>query len=365
MNEREAYIALNMMEKIGPVTVRAMVLALGSARAVFDADRSALMMINGIGRETADAITAQAGGVDWAGELDRVNGLGGRIITQVDKEYPGQLLEIHDPPLALYVMGSFESRDRHSIAVVGTRRPSHYGREWAEKLAFQAVKAGFTVVSGLARGVDTAAHEGVLKAKGRTIAVMGSALDCIYPASNADLARRVSESGAVITEFPLGRQPDKTTFPMRNRIISGLSMGVLVVEAGIRSGALITANQAVEQGRSVFAMPGRIDSPGSSGCHKLIKSGARLVTGIDDILAEYEFLIAPGMASAERSSVRPLMSEEELCLMRFLEEGEQNVDSLIRVSGMKPSSVGSLLVGLEIKRMIKMLPGRVVEVVRR
>ncbi len=364
MNEREAYIALNMMERIGPVSVRAMVSALGSACAIFGADKTVLQNINGIGPELAGAIVRQSSSIDWQGEIERASAIQARIITQIDAEYPKHLLEIHDPPLALYILGSLEKRDEHAISVVGTRHPTNYGREYSEKLSFQIAKSGFTVVSGLAEGIDTAAHKGALKASGRTIAVIGSALDCIYPASNLDLVKKISERGSVISEFPIGRKPDKTTFPMRNRIVSGLSMGVLVIEAGARSGALITVNQALSQGRSVFAMPGRIDSPASSGCLQLIKEGARVVTSVDDILSEYEFLAIPDMPKSGNREFKPQMSDEEICLVRFLEDGECDVDKLIRLSGMKPASVSALLVGLEMKRMIRMLPGKMVEIIR-
>jgi DNA processing protein len=366
MNEREAYIALNMMEKIGPVGVRALSEQLGSALAIFDADNAALTSARGIGPEAASAIIRQRDSVDWKGEIERAASLNARIITQIDEEYPKQLLEIHDPPIALYVQGSIESRDKHAIAVVGTRRPTHYGREAAAMLTGQLVRSGFVVISGLAQGIDTVAHETALKSNGRTLAVLGGGLDHLYPPSNAELAQRISEHGAVLTEFPFGRQPDKTTFPMRNRIVSGLSLGVLVVEAGSSSGALITANQALEQGRSVFAVPGRIDSHASAGTNGLIKSGARLVTDIEDILHEYEFLIPPGarQRAEEKTLPRPDLSNEEAVLAQMLSDGERDVDSLIRDSGLAASVVGSSLIGLEMKKMVRMLPGRVVEMIR-
>jgi DNA processing protein len=263
------------------------------------------------------------------------------------------------------VSGGLEQRDRHAVAVVGTRRPSLYGREAAGRLSHGAAAAGLVIVSGLAAGIDTAAHVGALKAGGRTLAVLGSALDCIYPAANAGLARDIVQHGAVLSELPLGRQPDKTTFPMRNRIVSGLSMGVLVVEAGMKSGAMITANQALEQGRAVFAVPGRIDSSRSAGCHELIKSGARLVTGVDDVLAEFEFLLprATRARTAAAAGAYHISAEEER-LLGVLEDGGKDVDSLIRLTGLRASSVSAMLIGLEMKKMVRMLPGRMVERVR-
>lgn len=346
MNEREAYIALNMIERIGPAGVSKRIGELGSAVAVFDSMPG-----------NSD--------VDWRGELERVEQMGARLITRIDAEYPGNLLEIYDPPLALYMLGSLKDADRHSIAVVGSRRPTHYGRETAARLSGQLAASGMTVVSGLAEGIDTAAHEGALNTGGRTLAVLGSALDRIYPSSNKGLAGRIARYGAVLSEFPLGRHPDKTTFPMRNRIVSGLSMGVLVVEAGKKSGALITVNQALEQGRSVFAVPGRVDSRMSAGPNGLIKHGARLVETVDDILHEYEFLF-PDIAGFNRAScgkgAPPVkLSEEESRLVEMLSDGELHVDGLIRGSGLEPGQVSGLLIGLEMKRMVRMLPGGVVE----
>ena len=362
MNEREAYIVLNMMEKVGPVGVRALISMLGCARAIFEADRDTLMEARGVGPGLTEAILSQKDSVDLKGELDRALAMRARIITQIDEEYPRQLLEIHDPPLALYVWGTLQVGDKHAIAVVGTRRPTHYGRESAGRLAFELARSGFVIVSGLAHGIDTAAHEGALSAKGRTLAVLGSGLDCVYPASNAGLARDIRGHGAVITEFAFGRRPDRSAFPMRNRLVSGLSMGVLVVEAGRRSGALITARQALEQGRSVFAVPGRIDSHASRGTHDLIRNGARLVEDTDDILDEYDFLAPPaGRSRPDESALRPGLSSDESRLLELLEPGERDVDGLIRASGLGPAAVSSLLIGLEMKKVVRMLPGRIVE----
>ena len=364
MNERDAYIALNIMEKVGPVSVRSLVSVLGSAAAIFSADREALMRAPGVGPELAEAILRQRDQIDWAGELERTAERGARIVTPLDEDYPRPLREIHDPPLALYVWGTLSGADRHAIALVGTRHPTHYGRDVAEQLGYQLAKAGFVVVSGLAEGIDTAAHKGALKGQGRTLAVIGGGLDRLYPPSNAELAAHIAGHGAVLSEFPLGRQPDKTSFPIRNRIVSGLSMGVVVVEAGLKSGAMITTRQAMEQGRTVFAVPGRIDSFASQGCHALIRDGAALVTGVDDILKEFEFLI-PARAETDAAARRPRanLSEPEAALAGLLADGGKDVDSLIRESGLGAAAVGSLLVSLEMKRTIRMLPGRLVEAV--
>ncbi len=362
MNERDAYIALNMMAKIGPVTVRVLVSAYGSAAAIFEVDESDLMSVNGVGRELAATIIRQRDEIDWSGEIERAESMNVNLVTFVDAEYPAALKEIHDPPLALYVKGTLESRDKHSIAIVGTRRPTHYGKDVGENLAFHLGRAGFTIVSGIATGIDTVAHRGALKAETRTLAVLGGALDCFYPASNKKLAREVSERGAVISEFPFGKKPDKTTFPMRNRIVSGLSMGIVVVEAGARSGSLITAHQAMDQGRIVFAVPGRIDTSVATGPHKLIRDGAVLVEGIDSILEEFDCLI-PSSMMKNKLSPKVELTDDEQNLIKLLENGELGVDTLIRDSGLPAAKTNAVLMGLEIKKQVRMLPGRIVELI--
>ena len=364
MTARDAYIGLNMMDNVGPVRVRAMASALGSVEAIFSAVRDELMRAEGVGAEVAKGIVDQRSNIDPARELKKAESLGFRIITQVDPEYPEPLKTLHGPPLALYVWGTLDTKDRHAVAIVGTRHATHYGLTVADRLGYQLARVGFTVVSGLARGIDTAGHKGALKGEGRTLAVIGSGLDSIYPAENAELAKQISEHGAVISEYPLGRPPDRTTFPYRNRVVSGLSMGVVVVEAGLNSGALNTADHALEQGRSVFAVPGRIDSPGAKGVHRLIKNGARLVDDVDDVLQEFEFLIPPEKKKqAAVLDARPevQLSGDEQSVVRALWEGSLDVDSLTRKTALKMATMNSLLIGLEMKRVVRMLPGRMVE----
>ena len=365
MDEREAYIALNMMEKIGPVGVRSLVETLGTAAAIFEADGEALGKARGVGRETVQTILAQRESLDWEGELQRAEAMGARLVARVDSEYPESLREIHDPPLALYIRGSLESRDSRGVAVVGTRRPTHYGRESAQRLANGLARSGLTIVSGLATGIDTVAHEAALAAGGRTVAVLGGGLDCLYPPANAGLADRIADGcGAVISEFPLGRRPDKTTFPMRNRIVSGMSRGVLVVEAGPRSGALITADQALEQGRSVWAVPGRVDSSRSAGPHWLIQQGAKLVTCVGDVLEEWDDLFPATAAPTATPPGTGGLSADESALLTALGESSCDVDTLIRASGLKPGAVSAVLLGLEMRKLVRMLPGRMVERIR-
>jgi len=358
-----------MMEDIGPVGVRSLVSLLGAPQAIFDVERERLLEAEGIGQAAAEKIIEQRRNICPDEELKRAAGLGAAIITPADSDYPESLAQIHDPPLALYVLGKLIASDHRAIGIVGSRHTTMYGRETAESLAYQLAHAGFTVVSGLARGIDTAAHRGALKAKGRTIAVLGGGIDCVYPPENKPLAGEISENGAVLSEFPIGRQPDKTTFPIRNRIISGLSMGVVVVEAGLASGALITANQALEQGRCVFAVPGRIDSPSSKGAHMLIKNGARLVENVDDILQEFEFLIPrPNLTKPPVSGNKdffPPLDDDERKIIRFLEDGEKNADEVIRATGIGANRFGAVLLGLEMKKIARLQPGRLIHLVKR
>lgn len=365
MTDREAYIALNMMDNVGPVRVRAMAAALGSRQAIFTASAHDLAGAEGIGRELAAQIVAGRAALDPAAEEVRASRLGARLVTPADGDYPPALGAIHDPPLALYVQGDLRPEDKHAVGIVGSRRCTFYGKSTADRLGYQLAHAGFTVVSGLARGIDWAAHEGALKAKGRTFAVLGSALDQIYPREGEPLARRIAETGAVISEYTLGRKPDRTTFPYRNRVISGLSMGVVVVEADTKSGAMITAHQALDQGRTVFAVPGRVDSPASRGTHRLLKGGARLVEDAADIFDEFEYLApvreeaAPGGAAA--AGPRMVFNGPEQAVVEALIEGALDIDTLARQAGLPSQDLSGVLLSLEMKRAVRMLPGRLVE----
>lgn len=367
MTEREAYIALNMMSDIGPVGVRALVVAFGSAAAVFDAEDVDIRSVTGVGRPQAEAVLRQRRTVDWKREEDEAFAMGVTLVTPLDGDYPERLKTIHDPPLALYVKGRLLARDRHGLAVVGTRRPSHYGRDCAERFASAFSRMGYTVISGLAEGIDTVAHGAAMKAGGRTIGVLGGGFRHFFPESNRVLAERMAETGAVISELPLDRQPDRTTFPMRNRVVSGMSAGVLVVEAGDNSGALITARMAGEQGRPVFAIPGRIDSAPSAGCLKLIRDGVTLVCSPDDVVSEFEGLFDKPAGAACRAggapAARPALSVDEDRVLALVGGVERDVDGLIRESGLSVAVVSSILIGLEMKRLVRMLPGRKVAAV--
>lgn len=361
---RDAYIMLNMLDQIGPVRTRNMIEALGSPGAIFEASEADLLGIPGIGRDVARSITEGRDRIDPDAEEKKAAKHGIRIVTFIEDEYPAALKEIHDPPLALYVQGTITAADRHAIAVVGTRHATHYGASVADRLAYGLSKAGFTIVSGLARGIDTTAHQAALKAGGRTLGVLGSAIDQFYPKENRALADRMAGQGAVISEYPLGRQADRQTFPYRNRIVAGMCMGLVVVEAGEKSGAVITANAALEQGRHVFAVPGRIDNPSARGCHALIKTGAKLVETIDDIVDELQMLI-PKKIDQQASNLKKtpdlMLSPEEALIVSALGGGGRHVDELARDCGLAAARLNSILLGLEMKRVVTSLPGRLVE----
>ncbi|MES2707419.1 MAG: DNA-processing protein DprA [Verrucomicrobiota bacterium] len=362
MTELEALIALNMLPKIGPVRVRRLMEYAGSAAAVLEASADSLRKVGGIGAETAGIIRKWEEHTDLSGELRRIQEMELTVTTQDDELYPGPLREIHDPPLVLYVRGKLEPRDRVAIGVVGSRRATSYGLTAARKLSFQLAHAGVTVLSGLARGIDTAAHEGAVAAKGRTIAVIGSGLARLYPPENEALAARIADGhGAVVSEFPILTEPDKQTFPQRNRIVSGWSHGILVVEAPAWSGALITANNAGDQGRSVYAVPGPIDRASSLGCNKLIQNGARLVLDAGDILEDLNLLFPPDPKTAQDpgpATVPVNLTEEENAIWQALGTGERHLDEIIDTTGLPASGVSVALMRMELRRQVRQLPGR-------
>src|SRR5471030_2629251 len=290
MDSREAFIALNMVEHVGAVRARLLLVHFGDAPKILAASKSELLRVRNIGEEVAESISNWEKSVDLAGELKRISEFGCHVLISADEHYPALLREIYDPPLVLYIKGELTAKDKNAVAIVGSRMTTHYGLETARKLAYQLAYTGVTVVSGGARGIDTAAHQGALSGKGRTVAVLGTGINLIFPTENAELFERIAANGAVITQFPLNRPADKQSFPIRNRIVAGMTLGTVVVEANLSSGALITANFATEYGRQIFAVPGRIDSPRSKGCHDLIKKGAKLCEGAEDILSEFEYL---------------------------------------------------------------------------
>lgn len=362
MDSREALVALNMIEHVGPVRVRQLLDHFGEAPKILSASKSQLLHVHGIGDETAEAIANWEKTIDLAGELKRIQDFGCHVLTQTDENYPASLREIYDPPIVLYVKGELNAKDKNAVGMVGSRQTTHYGIETARKLAYQLAYVGVTVVSGGARGIDTAAHQGALSAKGRTICVLGTGINIVFPPENNELFDRIAANGAVITQFPFNRNADKQSFPIRNRIVAGMTLGTVVVEANLTSGALITANFATEYGRQVFAVPGRIDSPRSKGCHELIKKGAKLCEGAEDILSEFEYLFPASNrpAGAGETGVLPALelSGNEQKVYDALDHEERSIDEVIRQSGLPSSAVSVALLGLEMKRVVKQLPGK-------
>jgi DNA processing protein len=362
MDSREALVALNMIEHVGPVRARLLLDHFGDAPKILAASKSALLRVRNIGEETAAAIAGWEKSVDLAGELKRILEFGCHVLISSDENYPASLREIYDPPLVLYVKGDLTAKDKNAVAMVGSRQTTHYGIETARKLGYQLAYVGVTVVSGGARGIDTAAHQGALSAKGRTVAVLGTGINLIFPTENVELFERITVNGAVITQFPFNRPADKQSFPIRNRIVAGMTLGTVVVEANLTSGALITANFATEYGRQVFAVPGRIDSPRSKGCHDLIKKGAKLCEGAEDILSEFEYLFPASNRppSPGETGVLPALelNENEKLVYDSLSREESSMDEVIRKSGLPSSAVSVALFGLEMKRVVKQLPGK-------
>lgn len=362
MTNRERCILLNMVPDVGSTRLRRLLDMFESLERVCAADVSALQRVEGISPALAQRI---AGGCRNERLLNEEVTLATRagvdIVTLEDAEYPQWLRTIPDPPLALYVRGTLLQADEVAIAVVGSRRASIYGLQCAERLGYDLALRGVTVVSGLARGIDTAAHEGALKAEGRTLAVLGSGLARMYPAEHEPLAEKIAAGGAVLSEYPMRTPPLPHNFPRRNRIISGLSRGVVVVEASQRSGALITVDCALEQGREVFAIPGPITSTTSQGTHHLLKQGARMVTSVEDILDELGLTpqpVARAAAVATRHErVEP--ADREACIVACLSEREPSyVDHIAAASGLAMAEVSALLMQLELKRAVRQLPGK-------
>jgi DNA processing protein len=320
-----------------------------------------LQQVAGVGPATAEAMRR----FPWRRMLQqdqtRVARAGLTVLVWGDPEYPPRLHAIASAPPVLYLRGRLEPEDEAAVAVVGSRRATAYGADMARELARELGRRGLTIVSGLARGIDAAAHRGAIEVGARTVAVLGNGLDQVYPAEHRGLADGVAEAGAVISEFPLGTAPLRPHFPRRNRIISGLSLGVVVVEAGVESGALITAHHALDQGREVFAVPGRVHARYSEGCHRLIKSGAKLVENWEDVLAE----LVPNLKRRQRRTPAALpppdLNDDERRVYDVLADGPLHIDAIIVQCGWGGGRAASVLVGLEMKGIVRQLRGKVFE----
>lgn len=359
MTEREALLALSLIPGIGGVLLRNLLGSLGSAEAVLFAPLERLSQVEGVGQATASAIRSFPWREALEAECRLIEEEGIPYVLWGDPGYPEPLKTIPSPPPVLYLKGAWEERDPTAIAIVGSRRATHYGRAVAEQLAYEMASRGLTIVSGMARGIDSAAHRGALAAGGRTVGILGSGLGVIYPPENKALAAKIAASGALLSEFPFKTPPHRENFPRRNRLISGLSLGVVIVEADLKSGALITADHALEQGREVFAIPGNITSKTSRGCHRLIKQGAKLVETWEDVWEELQPHLGPLPGEGTQEAL-PLLAEEEERLYRLLQkEGPLHIDELIVRSGLAPSQVASRVLTLVMRGLVEELPGKV------
>ena len=357
LSRKQAFLVLNALPHIGPVTLNRLLADLDDdPRAVLACDTRRLESFKGVGPKIAETLRSWETHVDLAREEERLASAKASFVTADDPDYPPLLREIHDPPIGLYRLGGF-TFDRPCVALVGSRRTTLYGQTIAKSLGAELARLGFCVVSGLARGVDTAAHEGALSVGGVTAAVLGNGVDIVYPPENLDLYRRISATGAVLSEFPFGRRADKSSFAMRNRIISGVCKGVVVVESDVDGGSMITARFAGEQGRSILAVPGRIDQATSRGCHQLIRDGATLVTGVHDILEELNYLadLMPAASATQPAphSVDPALPEDEKLLLQTLAGGELlSPDAIAEKLGQSASVVSANLMLLELKSLV-------------
>lgn len=359
LSARAQLILLNLIPGIGSTPLRQVLDACGSLERLWSADVPTLQRA-GASAQMAQRLVGCRDERLLAKELALAQRYGVTIVTLEDTDYPKALREIADPPLALYSRGSLPPEEV-AVAVVGSRYASLYGLQTAERLGYELSLRGVTVVSGLARGIDGASHRGALKAGGRTVAVLGNGLANVYPPEHQELADQIARQGAVMSEYPMEAMPDTYHFPRRNRLISGLSLGVVVVEAAARSGALITAGCALEQGREVFAVPGQITTSTSQGTHHLLKDGARLVTSVEDILEELRLTPQPAAGTAPSTSAQstPPLPEVAQRVFACVSQNEPRyIDTIAEQSGLEMSAVASLLSQLELRHAVRQLPGK-------
>ncbi len=367
----EKWLKLIRAEGVGPTTFARLLKHFGSVDRALGASASELAKVDGIGFKTAEQITRTRNKFNAAAELELAGKLGVWLITLTDRRYPPVLRKIYDPPPVLYIKGSLTASDNLCISIVGSRRCSLYGREQASRFAHLLSSAGFTICSGMARGIDSAAHQGALSAGGRTIAVQGCGLANIFPPENEKLFELITESGACISELPLRYEPLSENFPPRNRIIAGLALATIVVEAGSYSGALITAKAALDYNREVMAIPGKIDSPLSKGTNQLLKQGARLIDSVDDVTEALgyigEQLQSHTSAAAEKAAEeieKPLfdvsrlkLTDNERKIYDCLDKEPVHIEQIIAETELAPGHVNAALISLRLKGLIKQLPG--------
>jgi DNA processing protein len=367
----EKWLKLIRADAVGPVTFAKLIKHFSTIDYVLGASVSELSKVDGIGFKTAERIAVTRDRFNTSAELELADKLGVWLINLADERYPPLLTRTYDPPPVLYIKGSLVASDNLAISIVGSRRCSLYGQEQASQFAHFLSSAGFTICSGMARGIDTAAHTGALSAGGRTIAVQGCGLANIFPPENKKLFELISNSGACISELPLQYEPLAENFPPRNRIIAGLSLGTIVVEAAPRSGALITATAALENNREVMAVPGKIDSPLSRGAHQLIKQGAKLVESVEDVMEALGYIgerlqshVTAAAAKASERMEKPLfdvsqlkLSADEKTIYDCLSKEPVHVEEIIAGTNLTPGGINAGLISLRLKGLIKQLPG--------
>jgi DNA processing protein len=358
-SELKSWLALSTVSKIGPVRFVFLVKHFGTPEKVLDASKRELAELPDIGPIIASNIKYKILWDKAEEQLKLMEKNQLKIVTFKDEDYPENLLSIYDPPPFLFVRGEISKADRNAVAIVGCRLASTYGKRITERIARELAKRGITIVSGLARGIDSIGHLSALKEGGRTLAVFGSGLDIVYPPENKKLAEKIRSSGALISEFFLGTKPEAPNFPRRNRLISGLSLGVVIVEAGARSGALLTAHCALEQNREVFAIPGNLDTKNSEGTNKLIKQGAKLVTSVEDILEELK-LTGDGKPTSPGKTEKDIshLSEMEKNIFRLISDEPYHIDKVATQASVSVPQALSTLLSLELKGLVKQLSGK-------
>lgn len=359
----DLYLLLSV-DRIGPAKIRSLLSRFRTFQSIFSASSTELQEVEGISKELASRIrkvyTNRNSVKDFVEkELSKLKKIGGRIVTVWDEDYPQLLKKIYDPPLILYVKGKFDEHDKYSISVVGTRAPTNYGKLQTEKIVSELAEQSITIVSGLARGIDSIAHKTALKFDSRTIAVIGSGLDVIYPPENKKLFDEIAEKGVIISEFTLGTMPDAVNFPKRNRIISGISLGTLVIETGINGGAMQTARLALDQNREVFAVPGNLGVRQAEGTNLLIQRGeAELITSGEDILNELELKLKPIIGKNIPKPEKDLNIFEEK-IYNSLSNEPLHIDKISELTNLSTSDCLVHLLSLEFKGLVKQLPGKV------
>jgi len=356
---RVDWLALHLVPGLGNMTFKKLLDRFGDPAEVFRASLTDLAQVEGLRRQVAQSIAQREFSLDPQNVLRDLEKYGARVVTFSDPIYPEPLREIHDPPMVLYTRGSAIPSKSTFVAIVGSRNSTPYGVKTAENLAQGLARRGLGVVSGLARGIDSAAHWGCIEGRGFSVGVLGTGIDAVYPQSNKKLFDAMVEKGAVITEFPLKTPPEPKNFPIRNRLISGLSRGVIVVEATMKSGSLITASMALEQGREVFAVPGSVHSFKSTGCHFLIKQGAKLVENADDVLDELgmNYTYAAKKDSYTEPTLPPLEDNEKK-VYDLIGDYPVHIDDIVREGNLEPGTASAVLMRMELKGIVRQLPGK-------